>query len=346
MSVRLGEMLLKIGALTEDELDQVLNAQSIYGGRLGTNLVEMGLIPEEELAHLLSEQLLVPCVEPAELDDIPKSVLQSVPVDLVQRFRALPIAVDGKRLTLAIANPSDCKALDEIGFASGLVVKPRICSELRLGLALERYYGIKRPYRYIPVQGGARTRFSARAADADPVGDRLLAAVNNHSAAGRLTVKEVAERLSVASVELDVVQTVLSYLSGEFDRGAFLRLKAGTVQGVEAVADGMPVQGFTAYSATLDQANQLRRVVEEKCCYLGEMASAGPDGALLRAMGGKIPAMALLVPISIGGQVAALICATDEKGRLGGGLFELQRVAVMAELSFEMLSLKKRISTV
>ncbi|HBA87831.1 MAG TPA: general secretion pathway protein GspE [Geobacter sp.] len=350
MSARLGEMLLKAGALTEAQLEQVLNAQSIYGGRLGTNLVEMGFIEEDELARVLSEQLGVPCVESTALDSIPEALLGVIPRKTVERYRAIPLALEGKRLTIAMADPASFEAIEEIGFSTGLVIIPRVCSELRLSLALERLYGIRRPVRYIPVQGGVRSTFAAAAvelAETDHVAGNAARAGVGNAAPGpeRVPVTDVAEMLALAAGEADVVQAVLSYLAGEFDRGGFLRLKSGAAKGVQAVADGMPVREFGSYAASIDDAPRLKRVVEEKRLYLGEMESEGPEGNLIRAMGGKAPGPALLVPVSLGGEVTAVICAHDRRGRLGGGVFELQRVAVMAELSFEILSLRKRIMT-
>ena len=158
MSERLGEMLLHVGTLTEEQLEQVLSAQSVYGGKIGTNLVEMGLLSEDDLARLLNEKLGVPCVEASSLANVPASLIAILPLEMAQRFQALPVALDGKRLTLAMTDPGNFVAIDEIGFFTGLVIVPRVCSELRFTMALERYYGIKRVLNFIPVEGGSRTR--------------------------------------------------------------------------------------------------------------------------------------------------------------------------------------------
>ncbi|WP_224983861.1 GspE/PulE/PilB domain-containing protein [Geomonas agri] len=342
MAARLGEMLMKIGALNASQLEQVLNAQAIYGGRLGTNLVEMGLVEEDQLARVLSEQLGVPCVDHDLLAAVPKSVLELLPLDLVERYRVLPVALDGKRLVIAMSDPSDFKAIDEIGFITGMVIIPRICSELRLTLALERSYGIKRPVRYIPVQGGVRSKFAPP--DLKPA---VLDADGSDEAwpPERVPLSELADRLAAASSEPEAVQALLCYVAGEFDRGALVRLKNGQLVGVQAVAAGEPVPGFSGCALSLEQASQLRRVVQERGMFLGEVSS-GAEGELLQAMGGELPAPALLVPLTLGGQVAAVICAHDSHGRLGGGAFELQRVAVMAELSLEMIALRRRLISV
>lgn len=132
-------------------------------------------------------------------------------------------------------------------------------------------------------------------------------------------MKDLAQMLATASGKAEVVQAVLGYLSGEFDRGAFLRLKGGVARGIQAVGDGVALEGFPGYAAELGQTRELRRVVEEKRVFLGEVGEEDCDGALVAAMGAKAPAATLLVPVSLGGQVAAVICANDRHGRLGGG---------------------------
>ncbi len=346
MSAKLGEMLLKVGALTPQELEQVLNAQAIYGGRLGTNLVEMGLVEEDQLARVLSEQLGVPCIVHGAVDAIPESVLTLIPQELVAKYRVLPLALEGKRLIMAIADPSDFKALDEIGFITGLVVVPRLCPELRLSIALERFYGVKRPMRYIPVEGGARSRYApadVRHAVLEEPSQSWGMAGEASDIPERLSMPDLAERLSMATGEKDVVRALLTYLGGEFDRGAVIRVKSGNLFGIGAVSGGREMEGFSGYACPLEGCPQLRRVVQEKSPFVGEIG--GADSALVKAMGEEPPAPALLVPLSLGGEVAALICANDRHGRLGGGAFELQRVAVMAELSFEMLSCRRKITS-
>jgi hypothetical protein len=385
----LGEMLINAGALTQVQLEQVLNAQSIYGGRLGTNLVEMGLIGEEQLARVLNEKLGVPCVDVAVLDGIPEEVLAVVPLEMVQRHHVVPLAKDGKRLTIAMEDPCDFKAIDEIGFITGLIIVPRVCSELRLNIALERYFGIKRAMRYIPVAGGARTTFrrdvlhegsdieagnvalhegteadagnialhKGTEADAGNIalyggterGSGNISATAAHVPNGcglRLKMEVLAEKLADAPGEAQVVSILLSYLSWEFDRAAFLRLRCGSAHGVQAVSDGDEVPGFSKYAVGIDEVPQLQRVVQEKHIYVGEFPAQAAAGELMQAMGGNAPAPALVVPVAVGGQVAAVICVNDQNGRLSGGVFELQRVAAMAELAFEMLQIRKRIRAV
>jgi hypothetical protein len=342
VSARLGEMLIKVGALKQEQLEQVLNAQAIYGGRLGTNLVEMGLVAEEELARLLNEQLGVPCLEPTALNDIAAETLRLVPRELVQRYRVMPVALEGKRLMLAMADPSDFKAIEEVGFVTGLVIVPRLSSELRLNMALERHYAIKRPVRYIPVTGGFSSRFAGTEAKRGAA-EASFGSDGEAPKAPRASIDSLADRFAGASGEPEVVSTLLAYVGGEFDRGGFLTLKQGVVRGVQATGAGADHDFFPAFTMQAEELPPLNKVVQERKPFLGELKGEGAEGKLLEALGVKGPSPALLMPLSVKGQVAAVICANDLHGRLAGGVFELQRVTAMAELTFEMICIRKRI---
>jgi hypothetical protein len=351
VSARLGEMLLKVGALTEDQLEQVLNAQAIYGGRLGTNLVEMGFIGEDDLAHALNEKLGIPCVDVALLNSVPAEILAAVPAELIERYRVLPVLLEGKRLTLAMADPSDFKAIDEIGFVTGLVIVPRVCSELRLTMALEHYFGIKRAVRYIPVAGGSRSRFGTPGrSDSGGGGVTEVFARQGEVWLGEerepLAIDALAERLAGSANESEVVSVLLSYLDGRYLRGAFFSVKDNYIVGVKASSGGVMIDGFQGRSVPVDQALRLHRVVQEKILFIGDLAAEGPEASLLTLLRGGDTASVVLVPISVRGRVAALIGASDHKAKLAAGVLELQRVAAMAELTFEMVCIRKKIKTI
>jgi hypothetical protein len=364
-------MLLHIGALTRAQLDEVLSAQSVYGGRIGTNLLEMGLLSEEGLARVLNEKLGVPCIDASWLEDVPSSVLAQIPRGMAERFRVLPVALDGKRLTVAMADPSDFRAIDEIGFATGLVLVPRVCPELRLSLALERYYGIKRPVRFIPVPGGSRTRLAEEfgvngAVSEGAVGYHLRAATADTKAAGCVTstvdsghalrprdgiagepvMDALARRFVVAIGEGEVVSILMSYLSDEFDRAAFLNLRRGSAIGVQAVAGGAAVHEFQGWVVGLEDAIQLRQVLVEKEPFLGALPEGGAEQRIQAKLGGRQGSAVLLLPLLVEGMSVAFLYVEDEKGRLAPGLFDLRRVVAKAELAFEMLDIRKRITIV
>jgi hypothetical protein len=149
MTVKLGDLLLKAGVITQNQLEEALKYQVIFGGKLGTNLIEMGVVDEDDIARALSSKHGVPAVDPNELSRIPPEVIHLIPAEDAARFRVVPLRLDGRRLTVAMAEPVDFRAIDEIAFRTGLVVRPQVAAEVRIVFALEQHYGIERERRYI-----------------------------------------------------------------------------------------------------------------------------------------------------------------------------------------------------
>lgn len=157
MVLRIGEAMVGEGIITNEQLAKALERQIIFGGRLGTNLVEMGLISEEALAKFLSKVLRVPYAEPVFFEDVGQDVLDSISRELVEKHTAFPIRRERNRLHLAMKDPNDIAAVDELRFVVGLDIRPYIASEMRIAFAMEKYYGVKRDIRYVAVQGAEKT---------------------------------------------------------------------------------------------------------------------------------------------------------------------------------------------
>lgn len=150
MAIRLGELLIQKKLLTQAQLEEALQAQVIFGGKLGTVLIEMGLINEDKLADVLSQLLSVPCAKPGQLQNLPEEVIRIISPELAARHKVVPVEVSGRKLTLAMADPYNLKAIDEISFRTGYIIRPILALEVRLVFALENYYEIRRAMRYIP----------------------------------------------------------------------------------------------------------------------------------------------------------------------------------------------------
>ena len=156
MAQKLGELLVIEKLITQAQLEEALQAQVIFGGKLGTVLIEMGLVGEKIMAAALKQLIGFPCAKPEDMDSIPGSVIALISQELAEKHKVVPLSVSGRKLTLAMANPRDIKAIDEISFRTGYIVLPVLSLEVRLYFALERYYGIKRPMRYIAPPKQAR----------------------------------------------------------------------------------------------------------------------------------------------------------------------------------------------
>ncbi|MFZ5923877.1 MAG: GspE/PulE family protein [Bacillota bacterium] len=137
---RLGEILVSTGVLTQDELDRALTVQKETGGRLGSILVSLGLIDEDVMLSALEAQLGVPRVELARYIISP-SVARLVPEAFARSHKVLPIERVGNRLTLAMADPLDVFAIDDVRISTGLEVDPVIASEAEIEAAISECFG-------------------------------------------------------------------------------------------------------------------------------------------------------------------------------------------------------------
>jgi hypothetical protein len=144
---KLGQLLVTRNWITVQQLTRALKNQNVGGGRLGTCLLEMDAITEELLQKGLSEQLGVPSAGIDDLRGIPDEVIQLLPDKLARRCRAVPFRVEGGRLDVAMMDPRNLSAQDEIAFASGKRVKVHVAHEVRVMEGLERYYGEECPSR-------------------------------------------------------------------------------------------------------------------------------------------------------------------------------------------------------
>lgn len=150
MAVKLGDLLLKEKIITPAQLEEALNTQVIFGGKLGTNLIEMG-VSEEAVTAALSRKFGVRGADPGQMMNIPPEVIVAIPAEIATKHRVVPLEARGRRLTLAMSDPTNLQVIDEISFRTGLIIQPAVAADIRLDYALEKYYGASRERRYIHV---------------------------------------------------------------------------------------------------------------------------------------------------------------------------------------------------
>ncbi|MDT4895385.1 MAG: type pilus assembly protein PilB [Acidobacteriota bacterium] len=143
MSAKLGEILVRENLLSAQQLREALDYQRAHGGRLGFNLVKMGLVSDDMITAVLSRQYGVPSVN-LELFDIEPSVIRLIPQEVAQKYSVLPLSRVGASLTLAMVDPTNVFAMDDIKFMTGLNIEPVVVSEASVQEAIAKYYGSSR----------------------------------------------------------------------------------------------------------------------------------------------------------------------------------------------------------
>ena len=162
--MRLGELLVKDGVITVDQLDAALRAKVLYGGRLGSNLVETDALDLDQLANALGKLHAVPIASEADIAAADTRFHMVIPRDVAARYLAIPLGMAkiGRRLTIACCDPRDDDAIAALAFLVKMPVVPHVAPEIRLRAALENKYGVARPSRYVrmldPMQIGGPVR--------------------------------------------------------------------------------------------------------------------------------------------------------------------------------------------
>ncbi len=139
MTSRIGELLVRSGVITPDQLTQAQSAQSSNGGQLATHLVKLGLIGERELAQTISDQYGVPIIELSEYT-IEEGALQLIPHNIALKHGLIPVVKKEQALTVAMTDPSNIIALNDIKFITGLDIQVMVAPESDVRLALEKHY--------------------------------------------------------------------------------------------------------------------------------------------------------------------------------------------------------------
>jgi type IV pilus assembly protein PilB len=202
VSRRLGDLLVAEGLLTQADLSRAVAEQKGSGDRLGSILIRLNLLTENQLIGFLSRQYGIPSIALSELEVDP-DVLKLVPAQMAKKYEVLPVKRVGNTLTIAMADPTNVFAVDDVAFMTNLQVSPVVASQRAIRKALERSYEAKpSPFTEIVAE------LEGEAPDAQVAGDEEV------EAAGDIVeLKESAE-------EAPVVRLVNMILVDAIRRGA------------------------------------------------------------------------------------------------------------------------------
>jgi len=138
---RLGELFVREGLITADQLQEALKDARQTGTRIGFSLVKLGLVEEDDLTRALAKQFRVPAVDLDKVK-VEEKILRLVPEEVAMKHRVLPLRKVGRTLTVAMSNPTDMGAIDNLKFITRYEIEPVIVGEYTLQKHLEDYYGL------------------------------------------------------------------------------------------------------------------------------------------------------------------------------------------------------------
>ena len=209
MAARIGELLVETGGATQAGIDEALAGQRAAGGRLGSHLVGLGLARDADVAALLSRQFGVPFIELGRFDVDPAAIAL-LPAATARKYETVPLSRTGTALVVAMSDPANVFAVDDIEFMTGCRLEPVVATQAAIAAALERHYG-DGPSR--GDLGESRLALAAKALDEVPgIGNGL-------------EVIEETEEVDVSAAETHwgstpVVRLVNAVLASAIQKGA------------------------------------------------------------------------------------------------------------------------------
>jgi type IV pilus assembly protein PilB len=137
LSTKIGTLLLSENLITQEQLEKAIEVQKKEGGRLGSTLIKLGYIDESKIAEFLGKQYNVPYFDLKSID-IDQKTLSLIPKDLSRKFLVIPFDREGQNLKVAIADPSNVYALEELRFITGFNIKPYVAVESTISEYIEK----------------------------------------------------------------------------------------------------------------------------------------------------------------------------------------------------------------
>ncbi len=144
MSQRLGDLLVREKVISAEQLEQALATQRQGGGRLGSVLVKLGFLTDEDVTNFLSRQYGVPAIN-LQYFEIDPQVVKLIPYETAKRYQILPLSRVGASLTIAMVDPTNVFAIDDIKFMTGFNIEPVVASETTILDGIERAYNSAPP---------------------------------------------------------------------------------------------------------------------------------------------------------------------------------------------------------
>ncbi|MEK7667090.1 MAG: GspE/PulE family protein, partial [Gemmatimonadota bacterium] len=138
-SDRLGDLLIKEGLITKEQLDKALQEQKANGTRVGYNLVKLGFVQETEITKMLARQFRMPAVDLSRFEVDPK-IIKMIPADIALKHLVLPLKKEGRTLTVAMADPTNMGVIDDLKFVTRYDIFPVIAGEYTLRTAIDKHY--------------------------------------------------------------------------------------------------------------------------------------------------------------------------------------------------------------
>lgn len=351
MATSLLDMLVEAGLISSEQFEEALRNCMLSGGIISTSLLEIGLIDEDDLARFLSRRMSIPFFDPLPVTDISDEILNLVTPEVAVKYRILPLNRDRQEVSLAMADPSDLAAMEDLASLIGAAIQPLAAPEVRLLQALKKYYGCSLSARDQKLIDKCAERdipsltvlVESSGTEEELEEAEVIDDLEELEQEPELRLSDVAYALSEARDRQEVASILFCHLRREFEVMALFLVRNTEVSGWKAVFQGKDVQGFDLLSIPLSRPSVLKTVVEGKSHYLGEVDASPLNAEMLKGVGSSGTETALLLPLLLENRVVNILYVEGDREELAERIDELQRLQEMAGLAFRILILKSKL---
>ena len=380
---RVAEYLLERGSITPDQIDEARRTQSFFGGRLDSHLLRLGYVSEAVLGEALTEVAGLPYASWEHLRTATSEALEAIPLPLVERHRICPFSLEQGRLRVATANPRDPVALREIQAAVGHTVEAWVAAEPRVYQALERHYRLRfestHGIRLIPEAAHMRERPRAEEApdpssipaepevgldgrpmdaqfDIDEFLPREPGAASETEAPKTASRAATARSSAITSVDAfdealaaardrdEIAEALFAFCGERATRcGLFATGKEG-IRGVAGRGRGFENERLRTVTVAGGTGTVFDTALKSRDFYFGVVPALPANRDLYTALGGRLPATVLILPIVVKERTVALFYLDgDETPMTQPDIPLMRRLAAKAGLAFELLLLRRKL---
>lgn len=359
--MRLGEVLVHRGVISEIQLKKALDAQLIFGAHLGTCLIELGFLDEDSLGNVLSEILGVKYADRRVLADVPPHVTRTLSPAVVEKHRAVPFELTGRTLKVAMVDPKSLNSLDDLSFVSGHRIEPWVAPEVRIMQAIERYYDVPRRLRYITLANRLDTQEAAakilerqaavqRQAAVATMGGESSRGVSSVAVSMRPEPESAENDMAMTADELcraddssRVAQVILDHTAKRMSRAILF-----SVRGEEASV--WDTRGFVLTAAVANKAmfhlttEPVFSLLFGESSYRGPIPKGSRFDKFYELLGLSRPSEALILSVHLHDRLVAMFYGDGgPDGVIKGEISEYRTLATKLALAIEMLVIKRKI---
>jgi hypothetical protein len=360
--MKLGEILLQLGMLTPEQLDEALRERSPLGGKLGTRLVERGLLTLDQVSEALGRQMGVPAALQRHFDRADPAIVAMLKPNLAARYLAVPlVAARGgpKRIVVAMATPLDVLAVDDVSFALGARVEPMVAAELAIARSLKRFHNIDLKLERPATHDAVDTTASAPGSREIPVPATMSAASNRQTFSSMaamttepartlaapssvaVSLEDAIHRLSVAEHREQLADILIDFMQPRFGCGLVLLLRGVNAHVWRGFSPGVEARAIETIAFPMAMPSMFRTAKERVATFRGPPPAEGMhlQSQIWKYLHCQVPTDVVVIPIAIRNRIINLVYAhgRDSRGLPDAFVHELQAVCAAIASSFVRL---------